>query len=47
MNFLSIGQRVKEYVVNTIISSNGCYETYKIVDDNNTPYFLKVYEIII
>ena len=44
MNFLDKGQCVKEYVVESIISSNGFYETYKVVDENNTPYFLKIYD---
>lgn len=46
MNFLDKGQCVKGYVVESIISSNGFYETYKVVDENNTPYFLKIYDII-
>lgn len=44
MNFLDKGQCVKGYVVESIISSNGFYETYKVVDENNTPYFLKIYD---
>jgi serine/threonine protein kinase len=27
------------------MSSNGFYETYKVVDENNTPYFLKIYDV--
>lgn len=44
MNFLDKGQCVKGYVVESIISSNGFYETYKVVDENNTSYFLKIYD---
>lgn len=45
MNFLDKGQCVKGYVVESIISSNGFYEAYKVVDENNTPYFLKIYDM--
>ena len=45
MNFLDIGQCVKGYVVESNISSNGFYEAYKVVDENNTPYFLKIYDM--
>lgn len=45
MNFLDKGQCVKGYVVESIISSNGFYEAYKVIDENNTPYFLKIYDI--
>ena len=46
MNFLDKGQRVKEFTVESIISSNGYYEAYKLIDENNTPYFLKIYDFI-
>lgn len=45
MNFLDKGQCVKGYVVESIISTNGFYETYKVVDENNTPFFLKIYDM--
>ena len=44
MNFLDKGQCVKGYIVESILSSNGFYETYKVVDENSTPYFLKIYD---
>lgn len=45
MKFLEEGQNVNGYVVKSIITSSGFYETYKVVDENNTPYFLKIYDI--
>ena len=40
MNFLDKGQCVKGYVVESIISSNGFYEAYKVIDENNTTYLI-------
>lgn len=45
MNILDKGQCIKGYIVESNISSHEFYETYKVVDENNTPYFLKIYDM--
>ena len=45
MNILDKGQCIKGYIVESNISGHGFYETYKVVDENNTPYFLKIYDL--
>lgn len=45
MNFLDVNQNVNGYIVDSIISSNTFYETYLVKDENNTSYFLKIYDL--
>lgn len=45
MNFLDKNQCVGGYVVDSMISCHEFYETYKVVDENNTLYFLKIYDM--
>lgn len=47
MSFLDKNQQIKGYVVESMIKSCGFYETYKVIDENNTPYFLKIYDLTI
>lgn len=45
MSILKEGQKVKDYKVVYMIKANAYCETYRIADENDTPYFLKLYRI--
>lgn len=43
MSILTTGNQIENYSVQHLIKQNEYTETYKVVNENNNPYFLKVY----
>ena len=43
MSILSTGNKIDNYTVQQLIKPNEYTETYKVVNDNGNPYFLKIY----
>lgn len=43
MSILSAGNKINNYTVQHLIKQNEYTETYKVVNDNDHPYFLKMY----
>lgn len=45
MGILNESEKIGVYTVQSLIKSNLYTETYRVVDDNSNPYFLKVYDL--
>ena len=43
MAILQNNEKIGQYTVQTLIKSNLYTETYKVVGENNIPYFLKLF----